>query len=77
MKYKNFRAVIDFDAELEVFHGTVINTRDVITFYGWSVSELKRELKNSVDDYLEFCMKRGEEPERPFSRKTAESLISL
>ena len=67
MKYKNYEAAVDFDDEMEMFHGTVINTRDVITFYGKSVAELKREFKNSVDDYLEFCKKRGEEPERPFS----------
>lgn len=67
MKYKNYEAAVDFDDELEMFHGTVINTRDVITFYGKSVAELKREFKNSVEDYLEFCSKRGEEPDRPFS----------
>ena len=67
MKYKNYEAAVDFDDEIEMFHGTVINTRDVITFYGKSVTELKREFKNSVDDYLEFCKKRGEEPDRPFS----------
>ncbi len=67
MKYKNYEAAVDFDDDMEMFHGTVINTRDVITFYGKSVAELKREFKNSVDDYLEFCKKRGEEPDRPFS----------
>jgi predicted HicB family RNase H-like nuclease len=67
MKYKNYEAAVDFDDELEMFHGTVINTRDVITFYGKSVAELKKEFKISVDDYLEFCKKRGEEPDRPFS----------
>ncbi len=67
MKYKGYEAAIDFDEEMEMFHGSVINTRDVITFYGRSVAELKKEFKNSVDDYLEFCKKRGEEPDKPFS----------
>ena len=40
---------------------------DVITFQGNSVMELKRSLKDSVEDYLEFCRERGEEPDRPFS----------
>ena len=47
MKYKNYEATVDFDNELEMFHGAVINTRDVITFYGKSVVELKREFKKS------------------------------
>ena len=67
MNYKNYEAAVDFDSDIEMFHGTVINTRDVISFYGKSVAELKREFKNSVDDYIDFCKKRGEEPERPFS----------
>ena len=67
MKYKDYEAAVDFDDELEMFHGSVVNTRDVITFYGKSVAELKREFRNSVDDYLKFCKERGEEPDRPLS----------
>lgn len=67
MKYKNYEATIRFDDETEIFHGEVINTRDVITFQGNSVAELKREFKNSVEDYLEFCRERNEEPDKPFS----------
>ncbi len=67
MKYKGYEAVVDFDEDMEMFHGAVINTRDVITFYGRSVAELKKEFKASVEDYLEFCQSRGEEPDRPFS----------
>jgi len=67
MKYKNYEAAIDFDPDIEMFHGVVINTRDVITFYGKSVAELKKEFKNSVEDYLAFCKERSEEPDKPFS----------
>ena len=67
MKYKNYEASVEFDDELEMFHGTVINARDVITFYGKSVAELKQEFKNSVEDYLGFCKQRNEEPDKPFS----------
>ncbi len=35
----------DIDEEAEVFYGEVINTRDVITFQGKSVEELKKSLK--------------------------------
>src|SRR5207245_4068682 len=50
-----------------IFHGEVINTRDVITFQGKSVAELKKAFRDSVEDYLAFCASRGEEPEKPFS----------
>ena len=66
-RYKGYVGKVDFDEEDELFHGEVINTRDVITFQGRSVRELKRSLKESVEDYLEFCRERGEEPDKPFS----------
>jgi predicted HicB family RNase H-like nuclease len=67
MTYKGYDAVVQFDEEAGVFTGEVINTRDVITFQGKSVAELKRALKDSVDDYLDFCASRKEQPEKPFS----------
>lgn len=67
MTYKGYEAVVEFDEEGGLFSGEVINTRDVITFQGKSVDQLKRAFKESVDDYLEFCKSRGEEPEKPFS----------
>jgi len=69
MEYKGYMGVIEFDQEIDLFHGTVINTSDVITFYGASVPELKKEMRQSVDEYLEFCREQGREPERPFSGK--------
>ena len=33
------------------------------------LSKLKKAFRDSVADYLEFCAKRGEEPEKPFSGK--------
>ena len=50
--YKGYIGKIDYDDEAGIFHGEVINTRDVITFQGKSVSELKRALKDSMEDYL-------------------------
>lgn len=67
MKYKGYAAKVEFDDEAEIFHGEVANLKDVITFQGKSVSELKKAFKDSIDDYLAFCKKRGEEPEKPFS----------
>jgi predicted HicB family RNase H-like nuclease len=67
MKYKGYDGSISFDEEAEIFHGEVINTRDVITFQGRSVSELKKAFKDSVDDYLEFCASKGRNPDKPFS----------
>jgi len=67
MTYQGYEANITFDEDAEIFHGEVINLRDVITFQGSSVMELKQALQDSVEDYLEFCASRGEAPDKPFS----------
>jgi predicted HicB family RNase H-like nuclease len=69
MTYKGYSAYVEFDDEAGTFHGEVLDTKDVITFQGSSVAELRRAFKDSVDDYIEFCKKRGEEPDKPFSGK--------
>jgi predicted HicB family RNase H-like nuclease len=67
MHYKGYEAVIEFDEEAEIFHGEIMNLRDVITFQGSSAQELKSAMADSVEDYLAFCAERGEQPEKPYS----------
>ena len=67
MSYGGYHAAVEFDEDAGLFHGEVIGLRDVITFQGRSVDELRTALKDSIEDYLAFCRSRGEEPERPFS----------
>jgi predicted HicB family RNase H-like nuclease len=69
MTYKGYSAYVEFDDEAGIFHGEVLDTKDVITFQGSSVAELRRAFKDSIDDYLAFCKERGEEPDKPFSGK--------
>lgn len=69
MKYKGYTGYVKLDSEAGIFHGEVIDTRDVITFQGKSVAELEKAFKDSIDDYLAFCRERGEEPNKPFSGK--------
>jgi predicted HicB family RNase H-like nuclease len=67
MEYKGYVGKVEFDDEAGIFHGEVLDTRDVITFQGKSVAELKTAFRESIDDYLDFCKERGEEPNKPFS----------
>lgn len=67
MEYKGYIGRVEIDDEAGVIHGEVINTRDVITFQGESLSSVKKAFRESVDDYLAFCKQRGEEPDKPFS----------
>lgn len=67
MEYKGYLGRAEFDDAANIFHGKVINIRDVITFQGKSVDELHQAFKDSVEDYLAFCAERGKGPEQPFA----------
>ena len=67
MNYKGYTATVEFDDEAEIFFGTVINTRDTITFQSVNAHLLKKEFELSVDDYLEFCKVQKVAPEKPYS----------
>lgn len=69
MEYKGYIGKVEFDDEANLFYGEVINLRDVVTFQGETVDELRKAFHDSVDDYLEFCAVRGESPEKPYSGK--------
>ena len=67
MRHNDYIARIDYDDELEMFHGRIINLRDVVNFYGRSIDELKQEFENSINTYLAVCRERNKSPEKPFS----------
>lgn len=69
MNYKGYSATVNYDDKEKIFFGTIINTRDVITFEGTTVKELEKAFHESVDDYFAFCKESGKIPEKPFSGK--------
>ncbi len=69
LTYKNYVGHVEFDDDADIFHGEIINTRDVITFQGKTVKELKKAFIDSIEEYIAFCADLNEEPEKPFSGK--------
>lgn len=67
LRYKGYTGHGEFDDAAGLFHSEMIDLRDVVTFQGTSVEELEAAFRDSVDDYLEVCEARGEEPDKPFS----------
>ena len=73
MEYRGYGAAVTFDDDAGIFHGEVVDTRDVITFQGESVPELRQAFADSVDEYLTVCSERGRTPDKPFSSRTCGS----
>ncbi|MGB5073328.1 MAG: type II toxin-antitoxin system HicB family antitoxin [Bacteroidota bacterium] len=69
LEYKNYRAKVEYIDDAKIFHGEVLGTKDVITFQGTTPEEIETSFHDSVDDYLDFCAERGEEPDKPYSGK--------
>ncbi|WP_337997103.1 type II toxin-antitoxin system HicB family antitoxin [Oleispirillum naphthae] len=67
MTHKGYVATVELDEDAGLFHGEVVNTRDVLTFQGGTVEELKVAFADTVADYEDWCKERGKEPERPYS----------
>ncbi|MBF0394746.1 MAG: type II toxin-antitoxin system HicB family antitoxin [Alphaproteobacteria bacterium] len=67
MTHDGYVAMIELDEEAGLFHGEVINTRDVLTFQGGTLEDLRAAFADTITDYLEWCRERGKEPERPYS----------
>lgn len=65
IQYRGYAAAVGFDGTSGMFHGEVLNLRDVITFQGASAAEVQQAFAASVEEYLAFCKARGEEPEGP------------
>jgi len=58
--------VVNYDDEAEIFHGEIVNKRDVITFQSENSKDIKREMTDSIDAHIAFCEKSGREPSKPF-----------
>lgn len=69
LNYKGYQGVFNYDPDADIFHGEVTDLSDVITFQGRSIDELKQAMRDSVEDYLEFCAEKGKIPEKQYSGK--------
>lgn len=67
MTHDSYVARVELDEEANLFHGEVVNTRDVLTFQGRTLDELRAAFAATIADYVDWCRERGKEPERPYS----------
>lgn len=66
LKYGEYIALIEFSAEDEVFYGKVQGIKDLVSFEGESVRQLKKAFKEAVDDYLELCRQKKKDPDKTY-----------
>lgn len=69
MIHKGYPAQIEYSDEDGCFVGRVAGIRDIITFHGDSVEDLRAAFEEALDFYLDSCEERGERPNRAYSGK--------
>lgn len=69
MTTQGYTARVDFDERDDIFVGRVLGVRDIISFHGETVEQLREEFELAIRDYLTDCEERGISPDRPSSGK--------
>lgn len=67
MTIDNYKAVISYDPEIEMFRGEFIGLNGGADFYADSITDLRKEGEISLKVYLEMCKENGIEPRKAYS----------
>ena len=56
LKYKGYTGSVDYSEEDNCLYGKVLGmSKDMITYEGQDVNELRKDLEGAIDDYLIVC----------------------
>lgn len=69
MTLGNYKALIEYGPELDLFRGEILGLSGGADFYGASSDELRKEFRKSLDTYLEVCREHGIAPRKQYSGK--------
>ena len=69
MEIDGYRAVIEFDTDIDMFRGEFVELNGGADFYASDVAGLRREGSISLKVFLDMCQEDGVEPRRRFSGK--------
>ncbi len=68
LKYKGYSGTVEYSEEDNCLFGKVIGmSKNVITYEGKTVEELKTDFVAGIDLYLESCQEQGIKPQKPYS----------
>lgn len=68
LRYKGYIGSVDYSEEDNCLFGKVLGmSKDVISYEGETIEELKADFEAGIEMYLESCKARGIEPRRAYS----------
>ena len=69
MEIEGYRAVIQFDPDIEMFRGEFVGLNGGADFYARDIAGLRHEGAASLKVFLDMCKEDGIEPRKQFSGK--------
>ena len=69
MEINEYRAIVQYDPEIELFRGEFIGLNGGADFYAKDIDGLRREGEISLKVFLDLCKEDGVEPLREYSGK--------
>jgi predicted HicB family RNase H-like nuclease len=68
LKYKGYSGTVEYSEEDNCLFGKVIGmNKNLISYEGKTIEELKADFEAGIDLYFESCLDRGIKPQKPFS----------
>ena len=65
LEHRGYKGEVKLSIEDGCLHGKVIGIHDVVSYEGENIGQIKLRFEEAVDDYIEFCLERGKEPNKP------------
>ena len=70
LEYKGYKGSVEYSKEDNCLFGKVQGlSKELITYEGRTLEELRKDFEEGVDSYLAFCKEEGVAPAKPYSGK--------
>ena len=69
MEIDGYKAMIQYDPEVEMFRGEFVGLNGGADFYAKDIDSLRKEGKTSLKVFLEMCAEDGVDPRKEYSGK--------
>ena len=66
LEYKGYHGSVEYSAADRCFFGKILGIRSCILFEGTDVDSIEKDFRESVDEYLSYCEKKGITPEKEY-----------
>lgn len=66
LEYKGYIGTVEFSAKDNILFGKVLGVNGLVSYEGDSITELRTDFENAVDDYVASCEELGIEPEKSY-----------